>query len=309
MQINLSLINASPHPIRTTWDEDKLNELAQSLKEQGLITPIKVRSIAGGYEIVYGHRRVEAARRAGFTDIEATVDELDDQQTLIQALIENVQREDMSPLDTARGLKALKDATGWSQHEIARQGIMEQTRASQLLALISEPEEIQEILKNNSSLETHARLARQVIPDNTLRTAVLKKAASEQLSSAQTRRVAESVAAAPGEQAQQVLLERPYSEYTHDPELIKERAGRLGAHDPLYTNMGKSTLNNDWQNSPEVSSVLATLKAWEQSLAGFKKTDELGKMSPEARQFISRRIRGLTLSLIEWANQLENDND
>ena len=62
MQIPLDLIKPSPRPVRSTWDEDALNQLAQSIKEQGLIVPIKVREIGGEYEIVYGHRRVEALR-------------------------------------------------------------------------------------------------------------------------------------------------------------------------------------------------------------------------------------------------------
>lgn len=265
------------------------------------------------FEIVYGHRRVEAARRAGFTEIEAAVEELDDQQTLIQALIENLQREDMSPLDTARGLKALKEVTGWSNMEIERRGIMSNAQVGKLLGLLNLPEEAQSLfspLRNEEIITPlHVERASAVKQSPQLMTAVLKKAAAESLSSEQTRRVAESVAAAPGETAQQVLLDRPYSEYTHDPELIKERADRLGAHDPLYTNMSKSSLNNDWQNTPAVSSVIATLKSWEQSLVGFKKTDELGKMSPEARAFIARRTRQFAESLIEWANQLEANDE
>ena len=65
MKIPLDLIAPSPTPVRTTWDEDKMNELAQSIKEQGVIVPVKVRPVNGHYELVYGHRRTEASRRAG----------------------------------------------------------------------------------------------------------------------------------------------------------------------------------------------------------------------------------------------------
>lgn len=308
LKIALSLIQGSPSPVRTTWDEEKLNELAQSLKEQGLIQPIKVRPIGDEYEIVYGHRRVEAARRAEFVEIDALVEGMDDQQALIQALIENLQREDMTPMDTAKGLRALKDFTGWSQHEMARQGIMEQTRISQLLALLSDPEPIQEILKNNSSLEAHARLTRQVLTDDSLKIAVLRKAADESLSSEQTRRVAQSVANAPGEHAKQVLIEQPYSQFRHDPEFIKERADKFGAHDPIYNNTQRSTLNDDWQSTPEVSNVIGLMRSWMGSLTEFRKADELGKMSPEARGFVGRRVRQFAEALIEWADKLEGEN-
>ena len=331
MLIDLKLIQNSPTPIRTARDEDKLNELAQSLKEQGLIQPIKLRPIdfrngvvideAGQvlgsevhpvkYEIVYGHRRVEAARRAGFVEIDATIEDMSDDEAMVQALIENIQREDMTPLDTARALKVLKDTTGWSNMDIERQGILTNVHVSRLLALLEQPKSVLELFNPQPGVEPlteqHVRQVRQVIPDDTLKTAVLQKASDEGLSASQTRRVAESIAAAPSEQAQQVLLEQPYSQFQHDPDFIKERAERYGAHDPLYSNGQKSTLNQDWQNTPEVSNIISTIQAWKTALAGFREAGALGKMSPEARGFIARRVRQIGNSLLEWANQLESE--
>lgn len=312
MKIELQYIQSSPNPIRSSWDEEKLNELAQSLKEQGLIQPIKVRSCENGYEIVYGHRRVEAARRAGFTEIEATVEEVDDQQTLIQALIENVQREDMTPLDTARALKALKDVTGWSAHEIERQGILDNSRVVRFLALLNQSEEVQTLLdplRGAAGISPkHVEEANPVKDNPKLMTAVLQKAATEQLSAAQTRRVAESVAAAPSEHAKQVLIHNPYSEVIHDPAFIKERAEEFGAHDPLYKTP-KSTVNQNWQTTPEVSHIISLIKQWTDSLTSFRKADEIGKLAPEAKSFIARRIRQLSEALNEWAIELEENSN
>lgn len=313
MKIALSLIQGSPTPVRTTWDEDKLNELAQSLKEQGLIQPIKVRPLGDEYEIVYGHRRVEAARRAGFDAIDALIEGMDDQEALIQALIENLQREDMTAMDTARGLRALKDVTRWNNEEIERRGILGHVQAGRLLSLLDEPEEIRLLLDDDRSLgtnsitERHVREVRPVLNDEPLRIAVLKKAAEEQLSTAQTRRVAESIAAAPGEHAKQVLIEQPYSQFRHDPEFIKDRADKFGAHDPIYSNTQRSHLNEDWQTTPEVSNVIALMRSWMGSLTEFRKADELGKMSPEARGFVGRRVRQFAEALIEWADKLEGE--
>lgn len=375
MKIALSLIQGSPSPVRTTWDEEKLNELAQSLKEQGLIQPIKVRLIHGikectrhgfaflnwdgvplnsqetepcftcvelraeyancfdddgdeiicdGYEdelwdstpifeIVYGHRRVEAARRAGFDWIETLIEDLDDQEALIQALIENLQREDMTSKDIALGLRALKDVTGWSNMEIERRGIIGNGRAAQLLNLLEQSPEILNLLEPRTGFEPiterHVREVRQVINDDSLKMAVLKKAQEEQLSSAQTRRVAESVAAAPGEHAKQVLIDQPYSQFRHDPEFIKDRADKFGAHDPIYSNTQRSHLNEDWQSTPEVSNVIALMRSWMGSLTEFRKADELGKMSPEARGFVGRRVRQFAEALIEWADKLEDEGE
>lgn len=314
MKIALNLIQGSPTPIRTTWDEDKLNELAQSLKEQGLIQPIKVRPLGDEYEIVYGHRRVEAARRAGFDVIDALIEGMDDQQALIQALIENLQREDMTPVDTARGLKALKDFTGWTNKEIERRGIMKDSQVSTYLILLEQPSEILELLDTNiPQADTitlkHIEQVRTIIGDDDTKIAILRKAQEENLSTAQTRRVAQSIANAPGDFAKEALLRRPFSEAAHDPEFIKERAERFGAHDPIYSNMRPSTLNDDWQSTPEVTNVIGLMRSWMASLTEFRKADELGKMSPEARGFVGRRVRQFAEALLEWADKLEGETE
>lgn len=388
MKIQLALIKPSPHPVRSTWDEDKLNELAQSLKEQGQIVPIKVRLVEeidkpekccrwhdfdwiedsqdapgedyGGtclvcdelraahfhvepsatydpeeygefdpndpdnisllwepgdpavlvankplVEIIYGHRRVEAARRAGLTDVEAIVEGVDDTDALIQALIENLQREDMTPMDTARGLAALKAATGWTNRDIAERGIMSIGQVSKILSLLDQPEEIQHMVKSDSDGITpyHVLETKTVLEDPALKTAVLQKAASEGLTAQQTRRVAESVAAAPTAEAKAKLLEWEYSPVIHDQKTIRERTQRYGAYDPMYRDVTPRV--DEWKQSPEVIGVIDTLKEWLRILTEFRKTADIGKMSPEAKRFIARRITDFANTLLEWANDLE----
>ncbi len=306
MRIALTQIHSSPHPVRTSWDEDKLNELTESIREYGVIQPIKVRPNADGYEIVYGHRRTEAARRAGLTEIDAIVEGLDDQNTLIQALIENVQREDMTPLDTSKGLVALQEKTGWSQREIARQIGMSQDTVSDLIALLKQPEEIQEMMRHDDAIVTpyHVKEVRRALDSPADKIAVLQKVTDEGLTAAQTRKVAESVAAAPSEHAKRVILEQEYSTAYHDPEWIRQRAQQFGAHDPLYrAETPKAT--TDWQTSPEVINVVDTMKDWLRLLTDFRKASDVGKMSPEAKQFIARRARQFADALTEWADNLE----
>lgn len=312
MRIALDQIHPSPHPVRTSWDGDKLNELTESIREHGVIQAIKVRPNENGYEIVYGHRRTEAARRAGLTEIDAIVEGLDDQTALIQALIENVQREDMPDLDIGKGLRALKQATGWSNMEIERRGIMNNMRVSSYLSLLDEPEEIQRLLESHPSDEAtsqvtakHIHETRRVLDSPAEKIAVLQKAADEGLTAAQTRKVAESVAAAPSEQAKRVILDREYSATLHDPEWIRDRAKQFGAHDPLYrTETPKQA--TDWANAPEVVNVVDTMKDWVRLLTDFRKASDAGKMSPEAKHFIARRARQFADALIEWADNLED---
>jgi ParB/RepB/Spo0J family partition protein len=235
------MIRPAGNPIRTSWDEEKMDELVTSVKEQhGVVVPIKVREVSTGYEIIYGHRRFEAAKRAGQTEIECIVALLDDNDSLVQGLIENIQREDMQPMDTAKALKRLQDETKWSQGEIERRGIMSKQASGHFLALLEAPKEVQELVvkaqgnevPEGKVTEMHYREVRQVIPSvnavytptseketkaspistNNLVTQVIKKAANEGLTSAQTRQVAEEVQRASiwGDRAVQDVITRPY---------------------------------------------------------------------------------------------------
>jgi ParB family chromosome partitioning protein len=180
-----------------------MKELTQSIKEHGLLQAVKVRPVGDEYEVVFGHRRVKACRRLELTHIEAVVEGVDDPTALIQGLIENVVREDLSAMDKARGLKALKDATGWNDEDIERHGVMIQQTANRLLKLLEEPEEVQQMLTrpignhtrrvNSGSITAkHVELIRGAKLSESDRIAVLNKAAREGLTAAQTREVADA---------------------------------------------------------------------------------------------------------------------
>jgi ParB/RepB/Spo0J family partition protein len=377
MQVPLSLIKASPAPIRTTWDEEKMEELAQSIREQGVIVPVKVRPINGAgacpehgvdwldgsyehydsntgynrgcracfnfvegvewsdpdeeedgeshpvgplFELVYGHRRVEAARRAGLEDIPAEVEEVEDDTALVQALIENVQREDMQPMDTARALKGLMQVKGWNTYDVERAGVMGHAICGQYLKLLDEPDEIQRLIVRGNSASMpqgtisseHAAEIRRANLDPDHRIAVARKAADEGLGMRQTTQVAKSVAAAPTEEAKKRLLEWEYSPAIHDPELIKARAQQFGAHDPLYRDP-TPTKQQQWDQTPEIKaaidSLLYTLKLFDGVMKGIREMAGVGKLAPESRQYIAHRARRYAQTLTEWADELEEKDN
>jgi ParB/RepB/Spo0J family partition protein len=337
-----------------------MNELAQSIKEQGVIVPVKVRPVddapicsrhgwpgnvdciactrmadwlygpeyvdtegytAGSwedhiegkkpkrkpYELIYGHRRVEAARRAGLDEIPAIVEGVDDTDALVQALIENVQREDMNDMDKARALNLLVEETGWNLAEIERQGIFSDAYAKRLLGLLEEEEETQNLLAEGKITTYHAARVREAGVQPQDRTQVLRKASNERLTADQTRRVAESVAAAPSEEAKKKILDWEYSPALHNPERIKSRAERYGAHDTLYREK-QPPKDENWREAPEVSAIIDGLKEQRRLLKEYRKTAEVGKMSPEARRFIARRVRNYAESLMNWADNLEGND-
>jgi ParB-like chromosome segregation protein Spo0J len=260
---------------------------------------------------------VEAARRAGLDEIEAIVEGVTDDDALIQALIENVQREDMEPGDIARSLKSLQETTGWSARQIAERGIMAARTTQRYLALsqedpavislVSRPEGTNNLPDGSVGLR-HIDTVREAGLDAPTRRTLLEKAASEGLTHQQTRRIAEAVIAAPSEEAKRVLLETEYSPVIHDPEMIKERAAKYGAHDPFYRDNTPSK-QQQYDQTPEiraaVDGVLEGAKRWNELIKVIRSMTEVGKLAPESRQFIAHRARQLAKTLTDWANELE----
>ena len=145
MKIELSSIKPSPKPIRTSWDDKALEDLRWSLMEEGQVEPVGVHESGDGYTLVWGHRRTEAARRAGWDDIEAVIVPQDEVNNLIQAGIENLAGEDMSADDKAEWATRLV-RLGLSQREISRRSTVPEATIRDWLIVESEPE-IREILR------------------------------------------------------------------------------------------------------------------------------------------------------------------
>jgi len=319
MKISLKQIKPSPLAVRKTWDEEALEQLAQSIKEHGLIVPIKVRPDGNGkYEIVYGHRRVKAMRRAGIKETEAIVEGVDDTGVLVQALIENVQREDMNPVDIARTLFAIQEETGWSQKEMARMGILPEKTISNYMSLLRESPKIHKLIERGAPLgrgggthapegkvtSSHIIEVRQTGLSQPEREAVIEKAAKEGLTAQQARRVAETVKAAPSEQAKKKVLEWEYSPTLHDPERIQARAKKYGAHDVMYREK-RPRADADWREAPEVAAFLEVASAFRETIGAFRKTVDIGKLAPEGRPFVAQRLRAIREDIDRLIAELE----
>jgi ParB family chromosome partitioning protein len=120
MELETSQVRPNPRQPRTHFDDDAITALAESIKSEGVVQPIIVRDAGDGFEIVAGERRWRAAQRAGLITIPAIVRPLDERESMIMALAENVAREDLNPVEQARGYAALADELDLSQTESAR---------------------------------------------------------------------------------------------------------------------------------------------------------------------------------------------
>ena len=156
--LKISQIEPNRTQPRRSFDEEALRELAGSIADHGVLQPILVRpQIYGGYQIVAGERRYRASRMAGLTEIPAIVRELDDSQTMQLALIENLQRQDLSPMEEAQGYRTLMDTYGFSQEEVARTVGKSRSAVANTLRLLGLPEEIKPLLEEGRLSAGHAR--------------------------------------------------------------------------------------------------------------------------------------------------------
>ena len=163
----LSVAEIEPHPDqpRRHFDEEALDELAQSIAARGVIQPVIVRPMPGGrYQLVAGERRWRAAQRARVHDIPAIVRQLDEREVTALALIENLQREDLNPVEEARAYQRLADNDGLTQQEIARFVDKSRSHVANLMRLLSLPEEVLDMVQRDALSMGHAR-ALAVVPD------------------------------------------------------------------------------------------------------------------------------------------------
>ena len=143
---------------RKTFDEGALEELADSIKQHGVLQPLLVRPLpSGGYQLVAGERRWRASRIAGLKEVPVVVKELSDVETMEIAIIENLQREDLNPIEEAEGLQALIDRCGFTQEEVATSVGKSRPAIANALRLLKLPSEVREMTKNGEISAGHAR--------------------------------------------------------------------------------------------------------------------------------------------------------
>jgi len=157
----LRLLQANPNQPRKQFDDEALEELAASIREKGVLQPLLVRpQVIGGqnvYEIVAGERRFRASQLAGIREVPVVIRELDDMETLAIALIENLQREDLTALEEAKGLQELKDQFSLSQEELAKQVGKSRSAIANTLRLLQLPAMAQDALSTGTITAGHAR--------------------------------------------------------------------------------------------------------------------------------------------------------
>ena len=165
-EIGLDKIKPGRFQPRSNFDDEKLQELTASIKNQGVLSPILVRELGlNEYEVIAGERRLRASKMAKLTTIPCLIDQKQDQDALISALIENLQREDLNPVEEARGLDRLKREFGLTQDEVATSTGKARSTIANSLRLLSLPTKVLDMLSAGQIEKGHAKLLASLDPD------------------------------------------------------------------------------------------------------------------------------------------------
>ena len=229
---------------RQNFDEERLNEMAQSIKQQGVIQPILVRPRPqGGYELIAGERRWRAAQIAGLEAIPAVIREVTDEQASALALIENVQREDLNPLEEAGAMQRLKEEFGLTQQQIADAVGKSRVAVTNLLRLLNLQPKVRAQLADGALEMGHARALLPLDPTAQIRAADV--VVSKQLSVRQTETLVRTLLQGQSQRRKQpktkdadlAALERDVTERVGAPVSIDHNAAGKGKVVISYTNL------------------------------------------------------------------------
>ncbi len=188
LQVDIDLIDPSPFQPRTRFIETALEELAQSIRSSGIIQPLVVRKIGGRFELIAGERRWRAAQRAQLLRVPVVIRDVSDEQALELTLVENIQREDLNPIEAARAFERLMDQFHLTQDEVATRTGKDRATVANSLRLLSLDQTLLEWIEEGKITASHGR-ALLAIADPTLRSDLAQKASKGKLTVRQLERL------------------------------------------------------------------------------------------------------------------------
>ena len=237
---------------RKTFDEEALQELADSIRQHGVLQPLLVRPMTtGGYQLVAGERRWRASRLAELKEIPVIIKELSDTEAMEIAIIENLQREDLNPIEEAEGLQALIDKCDYTQEQVAVSVGKSRPAIANALRLLRLPVEVREMTKNGDISAGHARAL--LAFDNQ---AIMLEVANSIVSNKLTVRDVEKLAKRPAQSEQKPKAKRRDSFYD-EVELSLTEA--LGRRVKVYNGRSKGTLEIEFYSIDHLKEIANSL--------------------------------------------------
>ena len=251
--LSISEIVRNPNQPRKTFDEDKLAELADSIRQNGVLQPILVRRKGQKYEIVAGERRYQASKLAGLKEIPAVVREIDDDKVFQLALIENLQRSDLSPIEEAKGYKQLLTSRSLTQEELAKILSKSRSAIANTLRLMDLPVEVQHMMEQGLMTAGHAR-AILAVPSEEGRIKLAKKVVTESLTVRQTENLAPLFSVEHTETRTRVAAPQSFKR------AARELRKMLDTNVKVKQVRGKNKIEIEFKDEDELARILAQIQ-------------------------------------------------
>lgn len=251
-KLSIGDIVPNPNQPRTHFNETELNELSESIREHGVLQPLLVRKKGSKYEIIAGERRYQASKLADLTEVPVIIKDVDDQQMMALALIENLQRSDLNPLEEAKGYRQLIDASGMTQDALSKAVSKSRSAITNSLRLLDLPEPVQQLIFDGQLTAGHAR-AILAVPYEEARIKLAERVVKEGLSVRATEHLAPlfSVGDAP-------KAPRPVT-----PQSFKKAARvlrqRFNTNVRVKSTRGKNKIEIEFKDEDELKRILSEM--------------------------------------------------
>lgn len=254
-EIAVSQLDPNPDQPRRTFDTQALEALAESIRQAGVLQPLLVVENGARYRIVAGERRYRAARMAGLQSVPCVVRDMTEQERMEAALIENLQREDLNPIEEAAGIRALMEECGYTQELAAKRVGRSRPAVANLLRLLQLPESIRELVKAGELSAGHARVLAG-LADESRQLALAERAVREGMSV----RELERLAAQPGEKPAQPEPKPLPSELNDMQERLQNV---LGVRTALHGNLKKGKIILQYDSAEELEAIYEAMERLE----------------------------------------------
>lgn len=252
--IDINDIKPNASQPRKVFDEAKLEELAESIEQHGLIQPLVLRAAGRGYEIVAGERRWRAARMIGLKEVPCIVKELTDEENMLLSIIENMQREDLNPIEEAEGLKQMIDTYGLTQEQVSRGVGKSRPYITNSLRLLKLPPKIRYMTADGSLSVGHAR-ALAGLKDEKSQIALAERAAAEGLSVRQLEKLAQESGSGVGKKR------RRKTKSADEKRVEAELREALGTKVTLQRKGARGKIEIEFYNGEEMERLIDLLRA------------------------------------------------
>ena len=251
-KVSIDKIQPNPNQPRTHFNETLLNELADSIRENGVLQPLLVRKKGEVYEIIAGERRYQASKLAGLEELPVIIKEVDDQKMLELALIENLQRSDLNPIEEAKGYRQLIKASGMTQEALSKAVSKSRSSITNSLRLLDLPEPVQQYLFDGRLTAGHAR-AILAVPYEEQRVKLADKVVAEGLSVRATESLAPLFSVGEAPRAPRPVMPQSY-----------KRAARvlrqaLNTNVKVKSSRGKNKIEIEFKDEEELTRILSSM--------------------------------------------------